>query len=297
MTHTLKKYPWYVLLLPLFFVWHGYAEYFRYLNIGDAVRLSLNYIAFSLCVFGISWIFFRDIRKAGLMTGIWIGIYLFFGAIHDFLKANSPFDFLYRYRYLGPILILLLIVLFVFIKKTRYPLFRITFFLNILFCIYLLLDVVNILSKALRPNKQVSAFQFTAVPFITPPASINKPDIYFLLFDEYASSMALEQHYNFKNDIDSFLKSEGFRVQAGSFSNYNYTPFSMASLLNMSYIHGLKPDNGVSRTDFLECNPAILHNEVMIFLQKNGYDIVNYSMFDVANQPAQVKQSFLPLLP
>lgn len=295
MIHPLKKYPWYVLLLPLFFVWHGYAEYFRYLHTSDALKLSFSYTAFSLCVFGISWIFFRNIRKAGLMTGIWMAVYLFFGAIHDFLKAYSPFNFIHRYRYLGPVLIVLLIFAFIYMKKTRHSLYRITLFLNVLFCIYLLIDVFIILSKAFRTDKNNSLYQFTVPEFTAVPDELNKPDIYFLLFDEYASSVALEQQYGFKNDIDSFFEAEGFSVQPGSVSNYNYTPFSIASLLNMSYIQGIKSDHGVDRTDFLECNPAILNNQVMLFLKEKGYNIVNFSMFDVADQPSRIKQSFLPL--
>ena len=295
MIDHLKKYPWYVLLLPLFFVWHGYAEYFRYLHLTDAIKLLLSYTVFSICVFAISWIFFRDLRKAGLMTCTWMALYLFFGAVHDFLKLNSPFQFVYRYRYLGPAIFLLLIGIFIYIKKTKYTLFRITLFLNVLFCIYILIDTFIIISKSFRTDKNESLFQFTVPEYTALPADSNKPDIYFLLFDDYASSFALKQQYGFNNDIDSFFISEGFHIQPLSISNYNYTPFSMASLFNMSYINGIRPDHGVDRTDFLECNPAITNNQMMLFLKQLGYDIVNLSMFDVADQPSRIKQSFLPL--
>ena len=291
----LKKYPLYVLLLPVFFVWHAYAEYYKYLNVSDPLRLTFRYIGFSLGVFAISWIFFRNIRKAGLMTGIWMGLYLFFGAIHDFLKSNSPFEFVHRYRYLGPFIALSLLIVFIYLKKTKHSLFRITLFMNVLFSIYILVDVFVILSKAFTTEKKNSRYTFTVPQYSDAPGKLNRPDIYFLLFDEYASSVALKQQYGFENDIDSFFESEGFRVQPFSFSNYNYTPFSMISLLNMSYIGGMHADNGVDRTDFLECNPAMLNNEVMRYLKGLGYEIVNYSMFDIADQPAQVKQTFLPL--
>jgi hypothetical protein len=39
----------------------------------------------------------------------------------------------------------------------------------------------------------------------------------------------------------------------------------------------------------------IKENEVIKFLDHLGYDIVNYSVFDLAGNPAMVKQSFLPL--
>src|SRR6202000_1611417 len=67
------------------------------------------------------------------------------------------------------------------------------------------------------------------------------PDIYFLLFDEYASSRALWQSLGYdKRGVDSFLLQRGFHIQYDSRSNYHYTPFSMASILNMSYLRGIK---------------------------------------------------------
>jgi hypothetical protein len=69
----------------------------------------------------------------------------------------------------------------------------------------------------------------------------------------------------------------------------------MASTLNMNYLNWVRTSNEVDREDFLQCNPAILKNEVIKVLGGNGYDIVNLSVFDLAGHPSVLKQSFLPV--
>jgi hypothetical protein len=63
----------------------------------------------------------------------------------------------------------------------------------------------------------------------------------------------------------------------------------------MSYIDGIENTNAVTSDDYANCNLLIRENEVIKLLDQQGYDIVNYSVFDLAGNPAMVKQSFLPL--
>ena len=107
MIKTLQTIPFYIFLLPASFVLHGFIQHFGFISAADAGSLALTYCAFSGCVFLLSWLLFRNKRKAALMTAAWVGFYLFFGAVLDFLRVNAPFPFLYRYRFLIPILAIL----------------------------------------------------------------------------------------------------------------------------------------------------------------------------------------------
>jgi hypothetical protein len=115
------------------------------------------------------------------------------------------------------------------------------------------------------------------------------------LFDEYASSIALREEYGFHNTLDTFLLEKNFSIQTHSKSNYNFTPFSMASLLNMDYIKGIKNVEAVTPEDYSNSYTLIKENEVMRYFDQQGYEIRNYSIFDLAGHPTIVKQSFLPL--
>ncbi len=296
MLKHLRSFPYFCLLLPFFFVLHGYLEHFDFINTSDAAKLALIYCTFSLCVFIFSRLFFNDWRKAALMTFCWIFLYLFFGAIYDFLKLYSPIRLLWRYSFLGSLLIILMLSMFIFLKKTKNKFYTTTFFLNILFIIYITIDLFGIAKKFIQQSEKVKTL-YTANTnnFSKIPDSLNKPDIYFLLFDEYASSISLKERFDFNNDIDSFFIAKGFSVQKKSRSNYNYTPFSIASTLNMGYLDWIQPKMGVNRYDFLKCNPLILHNELLRLLRISDYEIVNLSMFELSGSPAKINQSFLPI--
>ena len=124
---------------------------------------------------------------------------------------------------------------------------------------------------------------------------MRKPDIYFLLFDEYASSLSLKENYGFANDLDGFLTDRGFQVQKKGYSNYNYTQVSMASILNVGYINGIRNNAMLTVDDMGYCTQLIKNNEVVKFLSRQGYNIVNYSVFDLVGNPSPVKQTLLPL--
>ena len=296
MKQHLRQIPYFVILLPVFFVFHGFKENFGFISGIDAAELAFVYCAFTICVFFFSLVFFRNYRKAALMTAAWVGLYLFFGAIFDFLKEYSPVRLLWRYSFLAFLFGSLLIYLFYHLWKTKSKLFRVTLFLNLLFIVYILIDVVHVAWLSVYPyQNKLAIYSFAKDKGMVIPDTCTKPDIYFLVFDEYSSSKSLKERYDFDNDIDSFLRLNDFSVQANSFSNYNYTPFSIASILNMQYLNWVDQEKGVNRNDFLHCNPAIRENEVMKFLGTNGYEIVNLSFFDVAGHPSRIKQSFVPV--
>lgn len=123
----------------------------------------------------------------------------------------------------------------------------------------------------------------------------TKPDIYFLLFDEYSSSTALKELWNYDNhDLDSFLRQKGFTIQSYSKSNYNFTPFSMASTLNMEYLNIPNP-KACTVKDYQACFEWIKNNKLCLYLQEIGYKVVNYSIFDLDRSPSPVTEDFLPL--
>src|SRR5687767_10841142 len=136
-----KNIPWHTLLLPLFFVFHGYADHYGFISIIDAASLAFNYILMAICILLLSLILFKNLNKAALMTTAWMSVYLSFGALFDFLKANSPVPLFFQYRFLGPFLIISLLVLFFFLIKSRRSLSKSTRFLNLLFSIFLLLEL------------------------------------------------------------------------------------------------------------------------------------------------------------
>src|SRR5438045_96822 len=88
LTAFLQTYPLYVLLLPLFFVLHGYNENFGFVEGKDILLLVLIYGGTAVALYGLFWLFYRNRIKASLLTIYALSFYLFFGAIKDFLRLH-----------------------------------------------------------------------------------------------------------------------------------------------------------------------------------------------------------------
>ncbi len=294
MINSLRTQPWYLLLLPLFFVMHGFTENFGFINFWDIFILAGTYVVAAIILWFLFFLIFKNLSKAALVASFVIAFYLFFGAIQDFCKFYlSVFN---KYSVLLSLFIITFILLIFYLKKSKSAFSKLNLFLNSLLIIYISVDLVTLAYKKFNPPvNKLSTYSFAENNNYKPCDSCAKPDIYFLLFDEYASSASLKNHFNYDNGkMDTFLSNQGFRILTRSTSNYNFTPFSMASMLNMSYLTGIKPQE-ISIEDFARCNELIKENEVINFLSLQGYEIVNYSIFDLAGNPSLVAQNFLPL--
>ncbi len=291
-----KDQPYFLLLLPVFFVLHGYAEHFAYIGTGDILKLVFVYCIASVILYFLSYLLFRDRTRAALFATSLMAFYFFFGAIYDFTKAHSPVRFLNKYSVLLSIFALLIIVLLIYLMRARHSLKRVSFFLNVLLVIYIGVDLVTIGWKSTHPeNAPVSSPDLAKANSWKIPDTCHKPDIYFLLFDEYTNSISLKNIFGFDNsNFDSTLVANRFYLARHSTSNYFRTVASMASTLNMDYLEEMNNNKEMTRDDVLRCFTRIRESRVAKFLELNGYQVVNLSIFDLAGNPAPVNQGFLP---
>lgn len=65
----------------------------------------------------------------------------------------------------------------------------------------------------------------------------TKPDIYYLIFDEYTGEEVLKSYYKYDNtEFLNRLREAGFYIEKNTFSNYPVTSLSIPSSLNMGYL-------------------------------------------------------------
>ncbi|HVM89823.1 MAG TPA: sulfatase-like hydrolase/transferase [Puia sp.] len=295
MKRVYEKFAFYLFLIPLFFVLHGSVENFGLIGIRDCLFLVFVYVAATIFLYFIFSLLLKNHRKTALITSYSIGFYLFFGAIYDFFKNNNTT--LYNYIISISLFFILLITGLIYLKRAKKKFARITLFLNLLLTIFTLTDLAiltgnllhnsnNIHSKNISVNK--SAYQ--------PCTNCPKPDIYLLLFDEYASSISLKERFNYNNSgFDSFLLSRKFHIITNSTSNYDFTPFSMASILNMSYLPDLNNPKSLTAKEYAGCDALIQNNEIVKYLSAQGYDFINYSVFDISDKYSAIEQTLLPI--
>jgi hypothetical protein len=106
-------------------------------------------------------------------------------------------------------------------------------------------------------------------------APSNKPNVYYLLFDRYASADTLKKDYNYDNSaFMNFLTSKGFVNREDAYANYPFTMMSVSSTLSMGYHTEMGNEFKEQATDFQAGFPyrTILDNPpVAQALKARGY--------------------------
>ncbi len=291
MKKTLHDYPVYLFLLSLFFVFHGYTENFNYIPIKDGLALLFIYLGSSIVIAGAFWLLYRNISKAGLVAFLLMGFYFFFGYFHDVLTSLAPDHFISRHRTLlgGGALIILSVFIYLFFRKKTMQ--TTNYVIGVFLLLLLLVDFAWLAQKIITHREyKDTAFkqQFTICD------TCSKPDVYLIIPDLYAGEQELKEMMNFDNSaFINELNKRGFRYLPKSRSNYNYTPFSVASTLHMDYLQNVKGSNS-SHADLSICYDAIRENRVTRIFTGHGYRFYNYSLFDIFKEPSPMTETALP---
>jgi hypothetical protein len=287
--HIIRTKPIFLFLLPPFFVLHGFLENFDFVPVKDALLLTVVYLGASIVLSLLCCLLYRNFIKANLAAFFIMAFNFFFGSAHDGLRKIFPGTFITKYVFILPAAAIIFIVLLIFLKKRKSPLFKLSYYLNILFVILMLTDAVLLTVKVVTWEK---------ASYTLPEGFVNcnncpKPDIYFILADEYAGNNELKDLFQFDDSMFlNQLKDLNFHTIPKSYSNYNYTPFSLASILNMNYLDLKGKDR--NKPDLTYCYESIRDNKLLQFLRSDGYSFYNYSVFDFEGQPAQTIETFLP---
>ncbi|MBK7434596.1 MAG: sulfatase-like hydrolase/transferase [Chitinophagaceae bacterium] len=289
---ALRNIPFFLFLLVLFFCTHGTVENYGYIDAGEVVFVGAV-LLFSIAVlFGIIYWFARPNYRLPSLISVFIGLwYLFYGAIYDFIKNVHAPAMLQRYSVQILILLLLTIAWIILLKKRKGLQTRLFLYLNLLLLIYCAIDGVALTGKALRPREKN-----TTALVIDQSKVRQKPNVYYLLFDEYPGYKSLKDSFGFANDaLYDFLHRQQFRVLP-VYSNYHFTLFSMSSILNMRYVDPGYDPLKVTQRDFQLRMNEIRNSSVVALFKQMGYRFRNYSIFDMYDQHAVSDQnSFLPV--
>ena len=275
----LKKYPFCLFLLPTFFVLHGWVENYGFIEISEIFVLYLSIqVAFFFLFFSFYFKAKKNIKLSSIVTsfiGFW---YLFFGAIVDLIRKFNLF-FFSSYSFLLPTFIFASIMLFFLLKKKVNLQVFFFYYLNTLLLIFCIVDGVLLVSKF----SFLTEYKNSEINIVT-NKNLAKPNIYFMVFDEYAGYKSLNDSFQFRNDrLNTFLESNGFKMMP-YFSNYDLTFFSVSSILNMEYIRKDYDPNNVTQKDLQRRTSEIRNGKIFKIFTKLGYAVNNYSIFDVGDQ-------------
>jgi hypothetical protein len=278
---------YFIYLLPVFFVLHGYQQNFPSVSLTGALGLTCQYLLIALALSFIFFWAFRSWQKAALFSFLLLGIQFFFGAIQDVLKENFPGSFISKYSFLLPFILALLVLAFVYLRKTDKDFGRLVRYLHAALILLILIDLFVTGYKALtKKDPQEPVLGFTICN------DCPRPNIYLILADEYAGREELKKIFSFDNGpFEDSLRKRMFHVVSAPRSNYNFTPYSMASLFSMDYLKGITSRANEFGNQSI-CFQQIKNNELVRILEKFGYRFVNFSLFDFAGQETPFGNSF-----
>lgn len=254
-------------------------------------------IALTLFFLLLSYLIFKRLQnnsyKAAILTSSFIFFILFFFDIHSFIYSNEVIKNILNIVFFNKRALTLLVffsgfflLLTVFIKKDKYNSLKFTWFLNVITIIFLTIKIAEFI--------QANSTHITLADkeiLINSSSPKITPNIYYIILDSYTGNQSLKQYWNFDNsELTGFLKNNGFYI-AKSNSNYNWTPFSLSSSLNMSYLN-IDQKANICNEHFRDLINLINNNRISDFLRKNNYEILNYSFFEVSNKSKYFKNYF-----
>jgi hypothetical protein len=265
----------FIYLLPIFFVLHGFTENYILVKVKDALVILAAYIFAAYFIAAVVFLFFKDRYKARLFTFSLLFINFFFGVVVEWLNRIAKDSVLTKYSFLLSVTFLLLVIIFIWLKRKKRIPVRLIAVINIFLIMILLVDSGWLVSKINSKNYNT---QFSDSISLMPFTAKEKPNIYLIITDGYAGDTELKDMFAFDNsDFKNALSQRGFHNIKNTTSNYNYTVISMASALNMTYLR-LRHNN--LKDNLRDGLRAIRETRLETFLKNNGYKIKNLSIFE-----------------
>lgn len=108
-------------------------------------------------------------------------------------------------------------------------------------------------------------------------AAQSKPDVYFILLDEFASRQVLKRFFDYDNEeFLDLLRARGFVVARDSHSNYPRTMLTLASMMNMTHLDELATLCGADTTDWSVLVEVIRDSRIARLFKEAGYRTVMF---------------------
>src|SRR5688572_6689432 len=124
----IKKLPFYLLLLPIYFICSKYVQYQGLLDVKTALVSCLQILISVLLVFSLFSLVFRNWLKSSLLTLFCTLTFLFFGDLRIFLRQSENLHFLSQYKFFLPALLLAFFLFNWMIRKEKSQVNAATFF-------------------------------------------------------------------------------------------------------------------------------------------------------------------------
>ena len=276
----IRDLPWYVFLFLIYPPLNLLGQ-----NIGEVDYLAANRTITVLLIFGIPIVFLiqlilKDWRKTGVLFTLLSILFFSYGhVLNYFASLDTAISVLGRHRYLVLTWGFLTLSCIIWAVRTKLNLEAGVTALKTVSVVLIIFPIIQLSSFGFRYwAAHRAANQITTTSELqSVPASLELPDVYYIILDAYGRSDILLQDLDFDNtEFINDLKSLGFYVADCAQSNYAKTAMSLASSLNMNYLQDLSTE-GLNFDDrFSPAWTQIRNNAVMDEFKRLGYTTVAF---------------------
>ena len=269
--HRVLQRPWYPWLAAVAPVLHFLASNTLHFGVIEAVGplvVVLSLVTGSMVVLSLA---LRDSHLAGVVTTITLLVFFGYGHIAAALDDRVDERFLF-----GGVIVLAASAIVGTMKVATLPR-RTTQLLNFASVILLVFPVISLSADKLVSLVRASPTETTSgdlvshvLPAGIPDVTGHRPDVYYIILDEYTRSDALGEFDN--SDFLRELESRGFYVASEATSNYKKSIRAIPSILNMTYLDDLGPRSPDSDAESVEVGQ---HNAVAAILKTLGYTYIH----------------------
>jgi hypothetical protein len=292
---TIKTFPFHVFLLPTFFILHVLNDYYGLIPAKPYFTFGLYYFSLSaLLLLAGKWLL-GSLNKSGIWATSLLIMFYFFGATHDWLKKLSLPPQFTSYSTVLIIIAITAILYTVYLRRSQKTFPKIHHYLNLLFTILVLIEIVFAVVKVAGNKQAANNYAYNQPPLINklPPSDSMDPDIFFIVFDEYTSSLALKKYLQYDNTpLDAALRANNFYIATNSKSNYNSTPLSIGSSFNMQYFDKDFQQEKTTTKSILQALYSLKKSQLPTLLSGKGYEVYNFGLCDLNNYPVNTYRTF-----
>lgn len=252
------------------------------IGLADGVRPILLVLLASCAVFLLAGRFYKNWRKAGIVTGLILILFFSYGHVYRALEGTTVFGLnLGRHRIFVPIYALILLTGLIAVSRMKKVGDVWLVLLNAFSVAMVLMPMVQIGSYQWQ-RWQASQEELSSLPNPAERFGVfdpdELPDIYYIVLDEYGRRDVLESIYNFDNQsFENFLAQQGFQVLGESRTNYAQTELVLSANLNLDYLPALGIELDPDEDDRAVLWDLIQHNQVIRALIGTGYRTVAFA--------------------
>ena len=238
-------------------------------DIQDVLKPMLLFVSIAVVLFFVCFGIIRNTQKSAIITALFMLVFENFATLEEMLlKINSNL----RYWHTTAIFLFILFHVAYFIYRFL-PKDLGTTITSVLCLVFGALILVNIATAIPGEINKINARKLETEKLqeeevASGSADTEKlPNIYLLLFDEYAGFHQMEKYYHYDNAVlKDFLEENFFTISYDSHNESIMTSTVTTNLVNIDYI--------VDNTDSESEKEVLRHNgQLFSLMQDYGYDV------------------------